>query len=140
MIRVRLLVVPLALVLLVACTDNSEAASVSIPSDAVPVGRAALTEELAAVADLGPDDGLYQLPVRDDHWVFIRVRSGEPPLLFGTSCDLVSAVALPVGWQGVCLEYTSQGQRIFGQFPHGTVSKGGSGNRHGVTTTMPSSS
>ena len=95
----------------------------SIPHEAMPVGTEALsTEALAAVADPRPDDELYQLPVGDDRAVLIRVRAKEPPLLFGTSCDVVSAAPLPLGWQGICLEYTWQGRRIEGRFPHGTSS------------------
>jgi hypothetical protein len=109
--------------LLVACTSEDESASVSIPDGAVPVGTEAVsTEALAAVADLRPGDELYRLPVGDDRGVLIRVRGEEPPLLFGTSCDVVSAAPLPVGWQGTCLEYTWQARRIHGRFPHGTTS------------------
>ncbi len=120
--RLWLLAVGLAL-LLAACTSDDESASVSIPHGAVPVGTEALsTEALAAVADLRPGDELFQLPLGDDRFVLIRVRSEEPPLLFGTSCDVVSAAPLPLGWQGICLEYTWQGRRIEGRFPHGTSS------------------
>ncbi len=122
MLRLWVVVAGLAL-LLAACTIEQESVSVSIPDDAVPVRAEALsTEALAAVADLGSADELYQLPVGDDHAVFIRIRAEEPPLLFGTSCDVVSAAPLPSGWQGMCLEYTWQGRRIHGRFPHGTTS------------------
>ncbi len=122
MFRLWLLVVGLAL-LLAACTSEEEPASVSVPYEAVPVGAEALsTEALVAVADLRPDDELYRLPVGDDRSVLIRVRGEEPPLLFGTSCDVVSAAPLPLGWQGICLEYTWQGRRLEGRFPYGTFS------------------
>ncbi len=122
MFRFRLLIAGLT-ILLVACTSEDESASVSIPDGAVPVGTEALsTKALATVANLRPGDELYQLPVGDDRAVLIRVRDEEPPLLFGTSCDVVSAAPLPFGWQGVCLEYTWQGRRIHGLFPHGTSS------------------
>jgi hypothetical protein len=102
-LRLWLLIAGLT-VLLVACTSGDESASVSIPDGAVPVGTEAVsTEALAAVADLRPGDELYRLPVGDDRGVLIRVRGEEPPLLFGTSCDVVSAAPLPVGWQGTCL-------------------------------------
>lgn len=109
--------------LLAACTSGDKPASVSIPGDAMSVDEYALfAEALSALADLRPDDELYQLPVGDDHAVFVRIRADEPPLLFGTSCDVVSAAPLASGWQGACLEYTWQGRRINGRFPHGTSS------------------
>ncbi len=120
--RLWLLVAGLAL-LLAACTSDEEPIVESIPANAVPVNPDVLpTAALAAVADLRPDDELYRLPVGDDRAVLIRVRAEEPPLLFGTSCDVVSAAPLPLGWQGICLEYTWQGRRIEGRFPHGTSS------------------
>lgn len=122
MFRLWLFVAGLA-VLLAGCTSGDESAFVSIPDGAVPVGTEALsTEALVTVADLRPGDELYQLPVGGDRAVLIRVRGEEPPLLFGTSCDVVSAAPLPLGWQGACLEYTWQGRRIHGRFPHGTSS------------------
>ncbi|MEX0827175.1 MAG: PQQ-binding-like beta-propeller repeat protein [Acidimicrobiia bacterium] len=79
------------------------------------------TEDLIAVADLHTGDELYRVPA-GQYSVFVRIRAGEPTLLFGTSCDVVSATPLPVGWEGICLEYTSDGRRIAGSFPHGTRS------------------
>lgn len=114
----------LALALLMAaCSGAGRPPSASIPPEALPVGTEVLaTRELAAVADLQPGDGLFRLPVGQDS-VLVRVRAGEPTLLFGTSCDVVSASLLPDGWEGVCLEYTSDGQRNLGTFPHGTTSR-----------------
>lgn len=79
------------------------------------------TQELITVADLDTGDQLYRV-VSGQNSVFVRIRAGEPTLLFGTSCDVVSANPLPAGWEGVCLEYTSNGRRITGRFPHGTRS------------------
>ena len=122
MFRLWVLVAGLAL-LLASCTGDGESAAVSIPAGAVAVGTEALsTEALATVADLQPGDELYQVPVGDEVVVLIRVRDEDPPLLFGTSCDVVTATPLPPGWQGVCLEYTWHGRRISGRFPHGTSS------------------
>lgn len=77
------------------------------------------------MADLRDNDRLYTLPLTGDQAgreVYVRMRDGSPPLLFGTACSTVNSVALPRDWDGVCLEYTdSQGERITGVFPHGTV-------------------
>jgi len=108
-----------------SCSGTEVPASASSPSGGEPVGPEALvTPELVAVADLQPGDELFRLAV-GDHSVLVRVRVGEPPLLFGTSCDVVSTTPLPSGWEGVCLEYTSDGQRILGTFPYGTTSEYG---------------
>ena len=118
--------VVLVLALLTAsCSGTESPTSASIPSEAVLVGTEALiTPELVTVADLHAGDELFRLPVGEDS-VLVRVRAGEPTLLFGTSCDVISASPLPDGWQGVCLEYTSHGQRILGTFPYGTTSQHG---------------
>jgi len=95
-----------------------------LPEGAVRIDRGGLpTEELVAVADLRRGDELYLIP-KGDHSVFVRLRQGERTLLFGTSCDVVSGTPLPAGWEGVCLEYTSNGQRVSGRFPYGTTSDG----------------
>ncbi len=108
-----------------SCSGHERPASASIPSEAEPVGAEALvTPELVAVADLQLGDELFRWPVGEDS-VLVRVRVGEPTLLFGTSCDAVSAAPLPPGWQGVCLEYTDHGRRILGTFPYGTTSENG---------------
>ena len=113
-----------------ACSRDASPASVSIPGEAEAVGAEVLvTPEEVAVADLQPGDELFRLPVSGysvgEYSVLVRLRAGEPPLLFGTSCDVVSAAPLPTGWRGVCFEYTSEGQRVLGQFPWGTTSTGG---------------
>jgi len=51
-----------------------------------------------------------------------RLRTGEPPLVFGTSCVVVNSVSLPTGWEGTCLEYTLGGRRVHGRFSYGTSS------------------
>lgn len=93
---------------------------------AAPISEADLpSDALIAVAELRTGDALYLLPA-GEHWVFVRVRPGEPTLMFGTSCDVVSDTQLPDGWAGLCLEYTSNGHRVSGRFPHGTRSDGSS--------------
>lgn len=123
---VRLLVLAMFVgALLNACTSQQTDGAV-LPAGAAPVGPEVLaTEALATVADVQPNDELYQLPVTDRQAVLIRVRADEPPLLFGTSCDVVTSTPLPQGWEGECLEYTWQGRRIAGRFPHGTTSTEG---------------
>jgi hypothetical protein len=123
--RIRSWVLVVCLGLLTAsCSGDKGVLSVSIPAEAEAVGPEALvTPELVTVAELRPGDELFRLPV-GEFSVLVRLRAGEAPLLFGTSCDVVSAAALPTGWQGVCLEYTEDGQRVFGQFPWGTTSAG----------------
>lgn len=105
------------------CTTGKVLATESLPGEAVAVGSEALvTDELAGVADLGEGDELYQLPAPDGQAVLVRIRTGAPPLLFGTSCDVVTSVPLPAGWESVCLEYTVEGHRVHGWFPEGTIS------------------
>ncbi len=105
------------------CTTGEVREVASMPSEAVAVGSEALvTDELDEVADLGEGDKLYQLPAPDGQAVLVRIRTGEPPLLFGTSCDVVNSVPLPDGWESVCLEYTVEGRRVLGSFPEGTTS------------------
>ncbi|MEX2419571.1 MAG: hypothetical protein WD652_04260 [Acidimicrobiia bacterium] len=113
-------------VIAAACSSGRAAAFGPMPPEAVRVGAEVLvTDELVGIADLQPGDDLFEWPALGDRVVLIRTRPGESPLLFGTSCDVVSATQLPTGWQGVCLEYTSAGERVVGQFPHGTTSEGG---------------
>jgi len=108
-----------------ACSGGASPGFASLPAEAEPVGAEVLvTPEKVAVADLQPGDELFRLPV-GEYSVLVRLRAGEPPLMFGTSCDVVSAAPLPTGWRGVCFEYTSEGQRVLGQFPWGTTSTGG---------------
>jgi hypothetical protein len=105
------------------CTTGEVREPESLPGEAVAVSSEDLiTDELAGVADLGEGDELYQLPAPDGWAVLVRIRTEEPPLLFGTSCDVVNSVPLPAGWESVCLEYTVEGRRVQGRFPEGTIS------------------
>lgn len=110
-------------VLVGACTAGQVREVESLPAEAVAVGSEALvTDELAGVADLRQGDELFLLPGSQGQSVLVRLRTGEPPLLFGTSCDVVSSVSLPAAWKGVCLEYTLADRRVHGRFPYGTFS------------------
>lgn len=113
----------LAVLLLTGACDNSDVRSVPpLPEGAVLVGPEVLvTDHLASVADLGVGDQLYRLPVADNRAVLVRVRPGQPTLLFGTSRAVVSGVELPQGWDAVCLEFSAAGQRHIGRFPYGVV-------------------
>ncbi|MCA1784249.1 MAG: hypothetical protein LC679_19375 [Intrasporangiaceae bacterium] len=84
----------------------------------------AFTDEQQQLLELQPDDELFMLPVEGtDRAVGIRARDEFAPLLFATSCDVLTQVDLPDGWIGVCLEYTDADQnRVRGLFPHGTTS------------------
>lgn len=105
------------------CTTGEVREMESLPGEAVAVGSDALvTDKLAGVAGMGKGDELYQLPAPDGQAVLVRIRPGESPLLFGTSCDVVNPVPLPAGWESVCLEYTVEGRRVHGMFPEGTAS------------------
>lgn len=122
MLRWRLLVVGLAFVL-GACSTDVIVKPALLPDNAVAVGPEVLvTDELVDAADLHEGDELYRLAAADDHSVLVRLRTGQPPLLLGTSCDVVNSVLLSEGWEGVCLEYTLNGRRVHGSFPHGTSS------------------
>lgn len=116
---VALLVIAIPGTLILAQRSSSR-----LPAGAVRINPGDLpTEELITVAGDRPGDELYLIPT-GEHSVFLRVRAQEPTLMFGTSCDVVSATPLPVGWEGICLEYTSNGQRVTGRFPYGTTSDG----------------
>ncbi|MCC5948177.1 MAG: hypothetical protein JJT89_06945 [Nitriliruptoraceae bacterium] len=82
-------------------------------------------DEARATFDLRADDELYALRLPADRALGIRVRDGFAPLLWATSCDLLSSEPLPDGWIGLCREYTAPaagGRRVSGLFPHGTTS------------------
>lgn len=96
-----------------------------MPSDATAVGPETLTTpDLLAIADVQPEDLLYQLQLSDGA-VLVRIRFAEPPLLFGTSCDLAQSMPLPTRWQGACLEQTIDGTRVTGPWFYGTNLIGG---------------
>ena len=79
------------------------------------------TPELVAVADLSPGDRLYQVPAGPDTAVLVRVREDEAPLMFATSCGLLSSFDLPTGWEERCLERIVDGQLQKGVFLYSTV-------------------
>ncbi len=87
-------------------------------ADAVPVGPAELpATALEDVADLRDGDRLFRLSV-GDRALFVRLRPGVRPLLFGTSCDLLTSVALPAGWDGICTERVVDGMVRSGVFSY----------------------
>ena len=120
----RGLVTATAVLLVAAACSSSGGGEVALLTNAVPVGPEALTtDELGNVADLRQGDELYRAPLGAAS-VLIRVRTGHEPLVFGTSCAVVSGFHLPDGWDAVCLELTAGGQRHHGRFPFGVGGPG----------------
>ena len=73
---------------------------------------------------MSPEEGdqLFRVPV-DDFEVLVRLRAGNRPHMYATSCDVLAEVDLPDGWEGTCLERTVNGERETGKFPYGTTSE-----------------
>ncbi len=99
----------------------------SIPPLATPLMAGAESAELADLpgADLGEariGDRFYRVP--DTEAVFVRLRIGEPPLLFATSCSDLTAVDLPEGWTGLCGEREIDGETQTGKFSYQDVVAG----------------
>jgi hypothetical protein len=96
-----------------------------MPGDATAVGSETLTTpDLVELAALRFGDLLYRLPAPGGA-VLVRIRFDEPPLLFGTSCDLAQSLPLPTRWRGACLERTVDGSRLTGPWFYGTNLVGG---------------
>ncbi len=82
---------------------------------ALPIDPSELpTPEPATLAELRDGDRLFRIPAPGGRALFVRLRPGAPPLLFGTSCDVLTSVELPAGWEGVCAEGTEDGTRRTG--------------------------
>lgn len=91
-------------------------------SDAVEIGVDEIfTKELQEVMAIDDADKIYAVPI-DGHHVLARIRPGSNPHLFATSCDVLTRVDLPDGWDGSCLERTVNRQRESGVFQYGDVS------------------
>ena len=90
--------------------------AVSIDPGGIP------TSELREAISPEVGDQLFSVPV-DDFEVLVRLRAGNRPHMYATSCDLLAEVNLPDGWEGTCLERTVDGERETGTFPHGTTSE-----------------
>lgn len=80
------------------------------------------TPELREAISPEEGDQLFRVPV-DDFEVLVRLRAGNLPHMYATSCDVLAEVDLPDGWEGTCLERTVNGERETGTFPHGTTSE-----------------
>lgn len=59
----------------------------------------------------------------DGHQILVRLRPGSSPHLYATSCDVLTGVDLPRGWEGTCLERTLNQQRVIGLFEYEDVAK-----------------
>jgi hypothetical protein len=81
------------------------------PADFDEIENPLLLEAMAPRAD----DELYSIPA-GEFTAFVLIRSGEPPHVFATSCDVLDTVDLPEGWEGTCLEMTVDGVRVTGTF------------------------
>lgn len=80
------------------------------------------TPELREAISPEEGDQLFHVPV-DDFQVLVRLRAGNRPHMYATSCDVLANVDLPDGWDGTCLERTINGERETGTFPYGTTSE-----------------
>jgi hypothetical protein len=93
------------------------------PDSAVPVDIDRVPRQLRDMfVPAAPVVAIATDPTGSSDRRVVATPQADPPLLFGTSCDLVSAVPLPTGWLGYCLERTHDGQRISSLFPWGTTS------------------
>lgn len=93
------------------------------PDSAVPVDIDRVPQALRDMfAPAAPVMTITTDPTGSSDQQVFATSQADPPLLFGTSCDLVSAVPLPPGWLGYCLERTHDGQRMSSLFPWGTTS------------------
>lgn len=107
----------------VATTTSIPALEHPLMGDAVSIEPEDIpTPELREA--ISPEDGdqLFRVPV-DDFEVLVRLRAGNRPHMYATSCDFLAEVNLPDGWEGTCLERTVNGERETGTFPHGTTSE-----------------
>lgn len=90
--------------------------AVEISVDDIP------TPELSEAISPEEGDQLFRVPV-DSFEALVRLRAGDRPHIYATSCDVLALVDLPDGWDGTCLERTVDDQRQTGTFPHGTTSE-----------------
>lgn len=105
--------------------DTQAVVTTSIPplglplmNDAVEVAPSEIPEHLTETISPEPGDQLYLVPVGTDRSIIVRLRAGDQPSMYATSCDVLTSVELPDGWAGTCLERTVAGQRITGEFSY----------------------
>ena len=80
------------------------------------------TPELREAISSETGDQLFRAPV-DGFEVLVRLRAGNRPHIYATSCDELAGGNLPDGWDGTCLERTINGERETGTYPYGTTSE-----------------
>ncbi|MEX1162258.1 MAG: META domain-containing protein [Nitriliruptor sp.] len=99
-------------------------AAAPAPDSARSADVSQVPERLRELFPVG-DTTVVTIPVpdADDRGVFATPDT-EPPMMFATACDLLSATPLPAGWLGYCLELTDQGRRLSGLYPYGATSTG----------------
>ena len=93
-----------------------EAVDEPIMSNATPVEFEAI-ENPSLIEAMAPraNDELYSIPA-GEFSALVLIRSGEPPHVYATSCDVLDTVDLPDGWEGTCLEMTVDEVRVTGIF------------------------
>lgn len=113
------------LALISACTGSDTPDPVDHPlmSDAVPIRADEIfTVDLRdVIAPVGPDT-IFAIPIYD-YELLVRIRPGTSPHLYATSCDVLTSVDLPDGWEGTCLEHTVDKQKVIGVFEYEEVSE-----------------
>ena len=124
--RMRAFLVALSCVALIsACTGSNTADPVadSLMSDAVVIRADEIfTEDLRDVMALDDSDTVFSVPI-GGYQLIIRIRPGTSPNLYATSCEVLTTVDLPDGWEGSCLERTVNQQRVRGVFEYGEVAE-----------------
>lgn len=105
--------------------DTQAAATTSIPplglplmNDAVEIAASEIPKPLTETISPKPGDQLFLVPGGTDRSIIVRLRAGDQPSMYATSCDVLTSVELPEGWSGTCLERTVDGQRITGEFSY----------------------
>lgn len=80
------------------------------------------TEDLRDVMALDDPDTIFAIPI-DGYQLIVRIRPGTSPHLYATSCEVLTSVDLPDGWEGTCLERTVDQQRVRGVFEYEEVAE-----------------
>jgi hypothetical protein len=92
-------------------------------SDAIQIRADEIfTEDLSEVIAVHDSDMLFAIPNR--RLSAIGANSlGSSPHLYATSCIVLTSVDLPDGWEGTCLERTTDEQRVIGVLKYEDLSE-----------------